>query len=586
MSNYNHPYCTIDKLRISKANGIRFTYITDEEGSFFDGENIPDNTPYNDIENCGFVVPPFQQQIPCGGIARFQFQWCDDSTPYVHIYKNGEFDYELTPSLVLDGTYQIFEQELNFDETFCNSCVEIKICTKQENWDAIYLNSTDSFFVGKGNNFTEVALDSGYVAIDSYVYAVNSAVVVALSGGGTKVYSYINNILTTLITEPLFAGYYLYCLDNLNWVTKNNGTSAFSLVSINGVISLEDTGASHYPYGVVGLDISNVYQCNQSPFAIAQVRKRLSTGLWALVYSFANGQNFTSDIPSRMAITSNYIYVVYKQSGDAKVKRISLVDFSATDYTLEANNERGISVLSDTEIVAVTDTHVFFLIGSSYVQDTTFDTIRTSSGDTGATITDCYYDADGLVTITTTERIYQKQNGTWTTGVGGDYAVGNNFRQYSSRYRIESINHAKSEPIIVADDECLKKIEYWNDDDYDYQTFCQGFRNITYVQAQIIGFKPMEQSEVYVTSNNRKRVISSNLAKINSIDINYIPEYLHEILWRAFSMSYLEMDGKSYTKEGDYNIDENPTKYALYKANIELYENLYKFANSNCDESC
>jgi hypothetical protein len=585
MSNYNHPYCTIDKLRISKANGIRFTYITDEEGSFFDGENIPDNTPYNDIENCGFVVPPFQQQIPCGGIARFQFQWCDDSTPYVHIYKNGEFDYELTPSLVLDGTYQIFEQELNFDETFCNSCVEIKISTKQENWDAIYLNSTDSFFVGKGNNFTEVALDSGYIAQDSFVYGVNSAVIVALNGIETRVYSYINNTLTTLTTSS-FVGNYLFCVDNLNWVVRNAGTSSYTLVSINGVITLEYEAADYYTKGIAGLDIDNVYLCHQSPFALAAVRKRQSNGEWASVFFFMSTiEVLSSDVPSRMAVTNEYIYVVYYSAG-SRVRKTNILTTSTVDYPLDSNTEIGISALSDSEIVAVSNTHVFFYDGSSYVQDTDFDTLRTSSGDTGATITDCNYDADGLVTITTTERIYQKQNGTWTTGVGGDYVVGDNFGQYSARFETENFNHAKSEPIIVADDECLKKLEYWNDDDYDYQTFCQGFRNITYVQAQITGFKPMEQSEVYVTSNNRKRVISSNLAKINMLDINYIPEYLHEILWRAFGMSYFEMDGKSYTKEGDYNIDENPTKYAMYKANIELYENLYKFANSNCDESC
>jgi hypothetical protein len=357
-----------------------------------------------------------------------------------------------------DGVYR-----LRLDDKITQEDSTVQLLRKQTNtdWDAIYLNSTDSFFVGKGNNFTEVALDSGYIAQDSFVYGVNSAVIVADNGAATtKVYSYIDNVLTTLTTQEEPSNF-LYCVDNLNWVVRSNTGGFQSIVSINGDVTLETAGASYTTAGLAGLDINNVYLCSQNPFTIAQVRKRQSDGTWSLVFPFMSiGEVFSSDVPSRIAITNEYIYVVYYSSG-SRVKKTNILTTSTVVYSLDANTEIGISALSDTEIVAVSNTHVFLYDGSSYVQDTDFDTLRTSSGDTGATITDCYYDATGLVTITTTERIYQKQNGTWTTGVGGDYVVGDDFRQYSARFVSENVVLEISEvKPIKLDTTCAKQSIY------------------------------------------------------------------------------------------------------------------------------
>jgi hypothetical protein len=410
-----------------------------ETPTIFDGK-------YFDV-SC--IIPQATLDIPAteDGLVYRINQYVDDelvSTSETEILNSG------------DGVYR-----LRVDDKITQKDATIQLLRKQTNiyWDSIYLINSDSFFVGVGNNFTEVALDVGYIAKDSFVYGINSAIIVASTGFQTKVYSYIENVLTTLTTQT-FDCDFLYCVDNLNWIIKNNGTSAYSLISIGGVIDLEDTGATHYVYGVAGINMNNIYICNQSPFGLAQVRKRLSNGLWELVYSFPSGQGFNNGIPSRIAITENYIYVIYTD-GAAKVKRISLVDYSTTDYTLEVNSGKGIGLISDTEIVAVTDTHVFFLVGSSYVQDADFDTIRTISGDIGATITDCFYDGTGLATITTTERVYQKQNGTWTTGVGGDYTVGSGFSQYSSRYLADNLVFEVSEvKQLKLDTSCHKNSIY------------------------------------------------------------------------------------------------------------------------------
>jgi hypothetical protein len=147
--------------------------------------------------------------------------------------------------------------------------------------------------------------------------------------------------------------------------------------------------------------------------------------------------------------------------------------------------------------------------------------------------------------------------------------------------------HAKSEPIHVSDShECLVGIEYWNDDNYDGMYFCNGFRNIVYVQAQFLKFAPVETSTVYITSNNRKRVISKNIGKKRTLDINYVPEYVHDILVIAFSMDNTLVDNDSYTLDTEYVVTENEVKYSMWKASIELYQNLYKFENSNCDNEC
>lgn len=283
MGNY-FPYCNFDKLRISQANGLRFRYLT-EEGSFFDGESIPDNKFYNDDSKCGFNWEPYSQTVPCDGTIRFQFQWCDANKPFVHLFKNGEFIYELVPEKVFSGSFDIYEREINFssESGFCNSCLYVRI-------------------------------------------------------------------------------------------------------------------------------------------------------------------------------------------------------------------------------------------------------------------------------------------GTYDDG--------------------EIIYHAQSEPIFMNDIECLVKIEYWNDDDYDGQYFCNGFRNIIYVQAQFTKFAPQETTKVYITSNNDQRVLSKNIAKKRTLDINYLPEYVHDILIIALSMDNTELDGESYTANAEYTITDNPALYSLNKASVELYKNLYKFENSNCDNDC
>jgi len=590
MSNYNHPYCTIDKLRISKANGIRFIYLTDSEGSFFDGENIPDNTFYNDTENCGFVVPPFQQPIPCEGIARFQFQWCDDQTPLVHVFKNGVFDYELTPTLVSDGTYQIYEQELNFDATFCNSCVDIRICTGVQSWFTAYGIDTEAYFVGNSDTFTTYAIASGFETQKVFVTDYNKAVVLALNSGTNRcmVYTYIDGVSTDYLGGTvLFVGSLLYALDTNNWVVANYGTSGEMLTCIAGSVSLESMGITPYVRGVVMSSNGTIYAIAQAPYGDTEIFKRVSAGNWVSEYLFSSEVLYiNSDSQIKIDIFNDVLYVPYHFMGEMQVLKYPLATGQPVSLDITTGTaEESISVFNATNIAVCTNRNLYLYDGESFVQDTGISLLKATIGD-NTNINTIKYESQDVIRVLTQERMYTKINGTWKTGSGGSYSQPNNFITVSGLEKVNYSYHAQSEPIIITDQECLKKIEYWNQDDYDYQTFCQGFRNITYVQAQITGFKPMEQSEVYVTSNNRKRVISSNLAKINMLDINYIPEYLHEILWRAFGMSYFELDGKSYTKEGDYNIEENPTKYALYKANIELYENLYKFANSNCDESC
>jgi hypothetical protein len=590
MSNYNHPYCTIDSLRISKANGIRFIYITDEEGSFFDGENIPDNTPYNEMTNCGFVVPAFQQQIPCGGIARFQFQWCDDQNPLVHVFKNGVFDYELTPTLVLDGTYQIYEQELNFDESFCDSCVEIRICTGVQEWFTAYGTDEEFYNVGNLDTFSSFAFSSGFRSKKVFVTDYDKAVVLAQnnSTARSEVYTYINGVSTNYVGgEIIFVGNFLYALDTDNWVVANNGTSGYIYTCIAGSLSLEAMGISPYVRGVVMSSNGTIYVVTQSPYGTTYIYKRVSSGNWVQEYVFsAEVLYINSDSQIKIDIFEDVLYVPYHFMGEMQVLKYPLATGQPVSLDIASGTtEESISVFNATNIAVCTNRDLYLYDGESFVQDTGISLLRASLPDS-TNINSVEFESEDVIRVISGERMYTKINGTWRTGSGGSYTVPNNFLTVSGLENINYSYHAKSEPIIIADDECLKKFEYWNDDDYDYQTFCQGFRNITYVQAQITGFKPMEESEVYVTSNNRKRVISSNLAKLNNLDINYIPEYLHEILWRAFGMTNLEMEDKSYTKNGDYNIEENPTKYALYKANIELYENLYKFANSNCDESC
>lgn len=283
---YGFPYCNFDKLRISQANGIRFVYVTEDgSGSFFEGECLEDNELYANMSNCGFNWEPFSQKIPSDGVVRFQFQWCDPATPFVHLFDGDSFSYEFVPVKVYSGDYDIYEQEIYFAtaEELYNSCVSLKIATK------------------------------------------------------------------------------------------------------SGV---------------------------------------------------------------------EYFY------------------------------------------------------------------------------------------------------------------------------------HAVSEPIHIEDRECLVGIEYWNSDDYDGQYFCGGFRNLVYVQAQFVKYRPMETTKVYVNSNNFKRVLSKNIAKIRTLDINYLPEYLHDKLVIAFSMDNTHLDGISYTAEGAYEIIDNPALYSLNKASIELYKNLYKFENSNCSDEC
>ena len=581
MSNYNHPYCTIDKLRISKANGIRFTYITDEEGSFFDGENIPDNTPYNDLVNCGFVVPPFQQKIPCGGIARFQFQWCDDLKPYVHVFKNGIFDYELQPSLILDGEYQIFEQELNFDATFCDSCVELRICTKEEDWFSI-LSVSDSFFYGENKQYIEQLVGIGYTVRDVSVYGINKALILAESSGTTTVYSFIDGVFAAIFTQPLFAGDYIKAFDERNWIAVNSGTSNTVLFCKNGSVTLETTTINTYFYGIDGISIDEIYGLSRMPFSDRKLVRRNNEGTWSAV--FESGNAIATGGKNALSVAGRVAHMLWLDSGTIKLVKVNLDNYSVTYESIASDTSvNSISYLDkDNAIISSNDNIYIYKNGI----DATFNAKKIGVGDM-SNIVSISYQGTGLIMVNTSERLYSsRQIGIWQDEIGTSYPFGNTYQKNDGKYKLNYRYHAKSEPIRIEDVECLKKIEYWNQDDYDYQTFCQGFRNVTYIQAQIIGFKPIEESEVYITSNNVKRVISSNLGKISNLDINYIPEYLHEILLRAFGMSSLEIDGKSFTKNGDYNINENPTQYALWKANIELYENLYKFANSNCDESC
>ena len=281
---YQFPYCNFDKLRISKANGLRFIYLT-TEGSFFEGECMEENELYIDQSNCGFNWAPFAQYLPCDGMVKFQFQWCDSSVPLVHLFDANGFYYEFFPVKVYSGDYDIYEQEVNFPSAtdLCGSCVDFKIATK--------------------------------------------------------------------------------------------------------------SGAE-------------------------------------------------------------YFY------------------------------------------------------------------------------------------------------------------------------------HAQSEPLHLEDAECLVKVEYWNNEDYDGQYFCGGYRNTVYLQAQFTKFKNVETKKVYINSNNFQRVLSKNISKVRTLDINYIPEYLHDIVSIAFSMDNTHLDGISYTADSEYEIQENETLYSLNKGSVELYKNLYKFENSNCSDEC
>lgn len=333
-----------------------------------------------------------------------------------------------------DGVYR-----LRLDDKITYEYSTVQLIRKQTtvDWDSIYLTNTASFFVGNGNYFSEVALDSGYIAQDSFVYAVKSAVIIAHNGGQTKVYTYIDGVLSLLTTQT-FTGDYLFCQDDLNWVVRNAGTSSYTLVSINGVIALEYEAANYYTRGVAGIDIDNVYLCNQSPYGLAAVRKRQSNGEWVLQYPFMSiGEVFTSDIPSRIAVTDENIYVIYN-SGGARIRKTNIITTSSVDYYLDASTEKSISVLSETEIVAASSFIVYFFNGSSYVQDNDFIAIKTASVDI-TVITDCYYDTTGVVTVTTLDRIYQKTNGVWTTGVAGDYTVSSSFSQYASRYAVDNV---------------------------------------------------------------------------------------------------------------------------------------------------
>lgn len=580
MSTYSNPYCSIDKLRISKANGIRFVYLT-SEGSFFEGDLINDNTLYNDMSNCGFNWEPFAQPFPCNGVIRFQFKWCDDRQPIVHMFKNGEFYYEFIPTLVSDtGGDDIYEQEINLssDASLCDSCIDIRIATFRAGGFSVLTDSTQgSLLVRKSDNYYRTSIDSGYVpTVASTFYG--GAILGAFNGTDFIVYEWSGDSWHSIYTlEGNFT--VLKAFDNENWIFARNGGEV--LISTGGVIVQEVVPFSSYITGCDGPSIQEIYFISNVPFSNSRIIARIN-GNWSQVYEYGPRTGGTGIY--NFKYKNNKVYWIGNVA-DPTVSILSLSTMGNVDYTVGSGFASSIDVFSETMAVASNYSNVFFFNGSSWQVDSSFAAIRLQKSDSSVISSVCYESSDRVL-VASSSRVYVKQEGRWSEISGGEYSIGAAFDQVIGTYDVIYDYHAQSEPLSIKDHDCLVRIEYWNDDDYDQQVFCSGFRNVTYIQAQFLGFKPMEDAVVYKTSRNNSRVLSSNLAKVSTLDIDYMPEYMHEILWRAFGFDNVILNNKSYTKEGEYVVQENAGKYSLWKASVELYENLFKFTNSNCNRNC
>ena len=577
---YTFPYCTFDKLRISNANGIKFRYLTGE-GSFFEGETIQDNTFYNDDSNCGFAWEAFAQKIPCDGTIRLQFQWCDTNAPVLHIFQNEEFVIDINPSKVYSGEFDIYEVELNFgsESDFCNSCIDLRITSLSTYQYNLISKTNNDLLVGIDNSYQLISIDPSETINSMSIYDVG-VIFSSINGSETKIYSLIGYEVSELYVTSTGHGSFIKAFDALNWVAVNNGNGNI-IISINGTITEETLPFVTYFYGIDGVSINEIYAISKNPASPVKIIKR-SGGVWTEHYDFLFSWNLSNSRYS-FKYFGGKLYAIGTFLGNTGV---SVFDINTNTNTLTDFSTESPSCLDiSTSIqIACTQQEVYFYNGASWVKDTSFDTIRAENSD-AFIITSCHIIGENALSVLTQGNVYNKIEGNWSIGGIGDYYSGE-MNQVVGIFTSQFNYHAQSEPIRIGAVDCLIPIEYWNIDDYDGQYFCDGFRNIVYIEAQFIKYSPIETSSVYVTSNNVKRVLSKNIAKKRQLDINYIPEYLHDIVTIAFSMDNLLINGKSFTAESEYKILDNNSLYSLSKASIEVYENLYKFENSNCNNEC
>lgn len=172
--------------------------------------------------------------------------------------------------------------------------------------------------------------------------------------------------------------------------------------------------------------------------------------------------------------------------------------------------------------------------------------------------------------------------------VAGEDENGNVFDGCISIISIKSIEDGpfkEAETESFCADNCLKKIEYWNDEDSTNNdiniVYSMGYKNTMFIRSQFIEEDYEEERTVYINSANTRDKLRSQLSKSILLKTDDMPPYAREKIAVALTHDHFTIDGVEYVANDNLSIDHRE-RFILAKSSIKLFKKDYNIQNDHC----